>query len=259
MSAVFEEVGNAIRTIGSDDFYPTLQALIEEAFDIDNFLVLGYQGEGKPSILFRRSQSAAVHAELESRYVPTLYVLDPFYSVHLEKYPSGSYRLRDISPDRFKTTNYFLEYYQKTTLLDEIAFIAYVKNGWTINVCVGRDETSGSLFGKGSLRQAKELAPCIGSLLERHFSTSELPPEEGFPSLDAILIERLEIHHEISITLRQAQVAVLLLRGHSSKSIAEELGVSWQTVRVFRRQLYARCNVSSQAELFALLTPLVNQ
>jgi DNA-binding CsgD family transcriptional regulator len=33
--------------------------------------------------------------------------------------------------------------------------------------------------------------------------------------------------------------------------------VSPQTVKVFRRQLYARCGISSQAELFALLLPLL--
>jgi DNA-binding CsgD family transcriptional regulator len=35
------------------------------------------------------------------------------------------------------------------------------------------------------------------------------------------------------------------------------LGVSGQTVKVFRKQLYARCGISSQAELFALMLPLL--
>jgi len=37
------------------------------------------------------------------------------------------------------------------------------------------------------------------------------------------------------------------------------LDVSLQTVKVFRRQLYAKCCISSQAELFALLMPLFAQ
>jgi len=51
--------------------------------------------------------------------------------------------------------------------------------------------------------------------------------------------------------------ALLILQGHSSGSIGLRLGVSAQTVKVFRRQLYARCGISSQAELFALLLPLL--
>ncbi len=63
--------------------------------------------------------------------------------------------------------------------------------------------------------------------------------------------------HNINLTKRQAEVALLVLRGHSSASIALRLEISPQTVKVFRKQLYRKCNISSQAELFALITPLL--
>jgi DNA-binding CsgD family transcriptional regulator len=63
--------------------------------------------------------------------------------------------------------------------------------------------------------------------------------------------------HSISLTNRQAEVALLVLQGHSSSSIGLRLGISPQTVKVFRKQLYKKCNISSQAELFALITPLL--
>jgi DNA-binding NarL/FixJ family response regulator len=53
-------------------------------------------------------------------------------------------------------------------------------------------------------------------------------------------------------------VALLILRGHSTPSIGLRLGVSPQTVKVFRKQLYQRCGISSQAELFSLMLPLLN-
>jgi len=49
----------------------------------------------------------------------------------------------------------------------------------------------------------------------------------------------------------------LILRGHSTMSIGLRLGLSPQTVKVFRKQLYSRCTISSQAELFALMLPLL--
>jgi DNA-binding CsgD family transcriptional regulator len=61
----------------------------------------------------------------------------------------------------------------------------------------------------------------------------------------------------IRLSPRQAEVALLILRGHSSVSIGLRLAVSPQTVKVFRRQLYARCAITTQAELFALLLPLL--
>ena len=51
-------------------------------------------------------------------------------------------------------------------------------------------------------------------------------------------------------------MALYILRGHSSLSIGLNLDVSPETIKVFRRQLYARCGISSQAELFALLMPM---
>ena len=62
----------------------------------------------------------------------------------------------------------------------------------------------------------------------------------------------------IGLSPRQAQVALLILKGHSSLSIGLKLGVSPQTVKVFRKQLYARCGISSQGELFALMLPLLS-
>ena len=63
----------------------------------------------------------------------------------------------------------------------------------------------------------------------------------------------------IALTPRQAEIALLILRGHSSASAALALGLSPQTVKVFRRQIHARCSVTSQAGLFALLMPHLGQ
>jgi len=254
---IFNGLGNAIRAMGSPGFYPAMERLLQVEIDFDNLLVIAYLGERPPLILYRTSASEQVHAEVDSRYATSLYVLDPFYSAHLRNIPAGAYRLLDIAPDKFRATSYFAEYYQRTTLIDEIAFFASVANGWTINICLGRDQASGKPFNKGTQKRTAAIADTIAALLERHFAIAPIANREKAPSVAATLLSRLKENHQIEITPRQAQVAVLLLRGHSSKSIGRELGISWQTVRVFRKQLYERCNISSQAELFTLLTPLV--
>jgi DNA-binding CsgD family transcriptional regulator len=63
----------------------------------------------------------------------------------------------------------------------------------------------------------------------------------------------------VKLSKRQAEVAILILRGHSSLSISLELGISPQTVKVFRRQLYSKCNISSQSELFHMMLPLLHE
>ncbi|RUY33154.1 LuxR family transcriptional regulator, partial [Mesorhizobium sp. M7A.F.Ca.US.001.04.1.1] len=67
------------------------------------------------------------------------------------------------------------------------------------------------------------------------------------------------IHHGVLLSKRQAEVALLILQGHSSPSIGLHLGISPQTVKVFRKQLYSKCKLSSQAELFALMMPILER
>ena len=69
---------------------------------------------------------------------------------------------------------------------------------------------------------------------------------------------RMDSVHGISLTPRQAEIALLILKGHSSASIAMRLEISPQTVKVFRKQLYRKCAISSQAELFSLVMPLLS-
>ncbi|MEP2630030.1 MAG: helix-turn-helix transcriptional regulator [Hyphomicrobiales bacterium] len=257
---IFDNVALAIKARGTTEICLAIREMLASAFEFDNYLVIAYRGEENPVILHRSGASKRVHAELDSHYVPSLYVLDPFYAAHINRIESGVYLLRDLAPDKFNTTSYYREYYKKTTLLDELSFFGYSLDGWTYNVCVGRDETSGRPFTKPSVTKAMELAPVVVSILESRWE--KMPFERAasnkdIPNLVASLIKELADKHDIRITNRQAQVALLLLRGHSSRSIGMQMDISWQTVRVFRKQLYSRCGISSQAELFSLLVPMV--
>jgi DNA-binding CsgD family transcriptional regulator len=55
------------------------------------------------------------------------------------------------------------------------------------------------------------------------------------------------------ITPRESQVVAQVLEGHSSEAIAKSLGISTGTVRIHRRNIYGKLNISSQQELFSIL------
>ena len=115
--------------------------------------------------------------------------------------------------------------------------------------------TSGQPFSPREVEAVARMAPVVLALAESHWAgltAAKAAPGDVTAGLVAALAP-----HGIALSPRQAEVALLILRGHSSTSIALRLGVSVQTVKVFRRQLYGRCGISSQAELFALLLPLL--
>ena len=151
-----------------------------------------------------------------------------------------------------------IDYYQATGIIDELTFVAYPAPGVTLNLCLGCDLGSGRVFSGRETEVAARIAPVVVALAEAHWA--------GLPASDGVvetpvgrLVAALQRARRIRLSPRQAEVALLILRGHSTPSIALVLGVSAQTVKVFRRQLHARCGVSSQAELFALMLPLLGE
>lgn len=249
-------LADVIRRLGGPDFESVLHDWLRRCLAPDNLIVLAYRDAGPPQVLYRQSDSPQVFAQLDQTYLAGAYLLDPYHALHGARVAAGVYRLRDVAPDAFQRSQYFTEYYQQTTLLDEVTFIAYPKPGVSLNICLGRDATSSRAFSNSEIAMAQRLAPILTALIEQHWAG--LAAAGGADDITAGVQDALALRHGIRLSQRQAEVALMILQGHSTPSIGLRLGLSAQTVKVFRRQLYAKCNISSQAELFALLVPLLN-
>lgn len=249
-------IADTIRAQSQPGFETALASLFHTVAAPDNLIYLAYRDAGAPQVLYRQTLDPTVFAELESTYLPGAYRLDPFFDLHLNRVAAGAYRLTDIAPDAFHRSRYFSEYYEQTTLIDEISFVAYPAAGVTLNLCLGRDVSSGRVFSQAEVAACQRLAPVVAALAESHWSglSRASGPAEDTAGL---LAEATRRQHGIHLSARQAEVALLILRGHSTMSIGLRLGLSPQTVKVFRKQLYSRCTISSQAELFALMLPLL--
>jgi len=255
-NAAEADLARAIALIGEAGFEAALQRWLNRCVAPDNLIVLAYRDAGPPQVFFRQSAQPMVFAALDDTYLAGAYLLDPYHDLHVMRVPSGAYRMRDIAPDAFHRSRYFSDYYRQTTLLDEVTFIAYPAAAVSLNICLGRDETSGQPFTAREVETCQRLAPVVTALAEAHWSG--LAAETGAADdVTGQLIRAAAQAHGIRLSPRQAEVALMILRGHSTVSIGLRLGLSAQTVKVFRRQLYARCAISSQAELFALMLPLL--
>ncbi len=254
-------LAEAVRALGKVDFPAALSKFLRQCAEFDNFIIIGYKNEDSPVVLYREYKDYIVYEAMDSEYITANYLLDPFYEAHLKGVSSGLHRLFDIAPDRFRQTSYFKIYYEKTTLIDEIAAFARTDTGMTITACMGTDRSSGRMFTKGQFSALNRHASVITSLMEMNWLNLQTRPT-GQDSANVPLIERLrELLIEmknIRLSRRQAEVALLILQGHSSNSIGLILSISTFTVKVFRKQLYSKCNVSSQAELFATVLPLLS-
>ena len=249
-------LAEAIRLLQVTGFEAALWQVLQRVAAPDNLAILIYRHAGPAEILYTQSDDPQVFAQLRTTYTDGAYLLDPYYDLHLRHVQPGVYRLLDVAPDAFQRSRYFTEYYAQTTLVDELTFVAYPVPGISLNICLGRDGSSGQPFTPRQIDACHRLAPIIVALAERHWSALTTRPGPA-DDVVGLLIGAVIATHAIRLSPRQAEVALLILKGHSSVSAALRLGVAAQTVKVFRKQLYSKCNISSQAELFAMMLPLL--
>ncbi|WP_244520844.1 helix-turn-helix domain-containing protein [Aliiruegeria lutimaris] len=251
-------MGAAISALGSEGFAARFYEWLHRSYEIDNTTMVAYFQTRKPQVLFSQARVAAVHDKIESDYISGAYLLDPFHELHVARVPEGLYRLRDFAPDQFHRNEYFASYYRRTTLIDEIAYVAYPAEGVSVHVCLGRDASSGRMFSPRDVTTAQRLSVIACGLIRKQWEGLSSSGDYDDEALVERVRERLAERHGIKLSHRQSEVALLILRGHSSVSIGLRLDISPQTVKVFRKQLYRKCAISSQAELFSLVMPLLS-
>jgi len=251
-------LAEVVKSIGNADFSQALGHFVKKVIGFDNLIIIAYYKDLNPEELYREYHEPIVYEKMQSHYLKAAYLLDPFYHAIHNGIQKGIHCIFDLAPDQFKQTSYFNEYYQETTLVDEFSLFIRLNHDITLTACFGRDKTSGMRFGKMELKKIKSYENILSALCQQHWRSYQ-PKERKdivLPPIKQRLRSTMKEQHGISLSPRQAEVALYILQGHSSLSISLHLNISKETVKVFRKQLYAKCNISSQAELFALLMPI---
>lgn len=187
------------------------------------------------------------------------YLLDPFHHAAVER-KEGFWRMRELAPDRFYTSEYFRSYYSQTRLAEEVGFFVPLPGKDAIVVSLMRLKASGP-FGTSDTRLLRDMAPTVIELCRLRWS--ELPEvERSAPSNENSLArlneyDRAHIWESLSLTTREMHVVDLVLQGHSTESIARSLNVAPGTVKVHRRNIHRKLGIKSQAELFARFIQII--
>ncbi|ADE40006.1 helix-turn-helix transcriptional regulator [Candidatus Puniceispirillum marinum] len=246
-------LAKAITHIQHPDFESVLTAWLRAEFVFDNLLIIAYLGHQQPSLLYHQGHARTAISHVETQYLPFAYQLDPYFQLHAKGIASDVFRLDEVAPDKFQSSRYFREYYGNAKLEDELVFVNRIGDDISVHVCLGNDTANGRRFSARMIRDARALQPVVTALIEGHWH--DLSPKNEGIKMHGVRELRVSFErtHGIFLTPRQAEVALMILQGHSSTSIGLNLGISAQTVKVFRRQIYRRCDISSQAELFNLI------
>ena len=161
-------LAKTIKSLKKKTFPENLNRWLRTLANHDNTTILAYFRDETPQILLTDSETEAVHQNMTQVYLSGAYLLDPFYELHNSNADTDLYRLSDIAPDQFSRNQYFSEYYQRTTIIDELAFLIWPSPQISVHVCLGRDIKSTRRFSIRELSLAKQVVPIVETLICEH-------------------------------------------------------------------------------------------
>ncbi|AHI25854.1 helix-turn-helix transcriptional regulator [Komagataeibacter swingsii] len=238
-------LGKLVADVGHADFWRRLTTFLRRQVAFDTWVAMIFQPGRRPVLLAGCPGDAAAEALLRD-YLARFHLLDPFCRFALSGPEAGLYRIDDVAPELFRQTEYYQTYYRHMVDHDEAQFLVPVEGGRVISLSLG----SHGVFSAADMGGLQLYAAWVLPLMALAVRLEAGGAEAGGEDVEAVL-ERLG---RPRLTAREMDVMVLMQAGHATKSIARSMRISPHTIKVHRRNIYEKLGVSTQAEVFALLS-----
>lgn len=249
MSPALPDLFDALReTLGrtslqDDAFGRLLLRLLRALAQVDEVVAFAYHENDRPIDLFSTFAPPHYHIFV-SLYQAGPYLLDPFCRNAVDRH-AGLYRMRDLAPDRFYSSEYYRTYYVQTGLAEEVGYFVPL-DGATVVLSLMRREASGA-FSASELAPLRQAEALVADLVRLYWGN--VAARFGARAQMAVPSQPWQ---RLNLTDREASIVELVLQGHSSESIALRLGIATGTVKVHRRNVYRKLGISSQTQLLSL-------
>lgn len=242
------QIAHTIEHIDDKGFFAALSAMLRAVVPYSYTVVFAYRDQEQPLDLFD-DFPAAKRRIFVTDYQAGPYLLDPFYLGSRKPLPAGLFRLKDVAPDRFYQGEYFRNYYVRTGLAEEIGYFTNLPDGIMVVLSLMRAE---SPFTTREFRLLSAAQPVVSALLRRHLA--DLPQRmqsDQRPDRPTEIDQAFQNFGGTLLTPREREVVEFTLKGHSAEAIGGILTIAPGTVRIHRRNIYAKLRINSQGELFS--------
>ncbi len=243
-----KQVAELIPAIGHCEFPEKLIHMFKQLVPIDDATILVYPGTDLPIVEYFELPEPSASSTLDI-FMKGAFLLDPYYLAATRDKKFGVFRMRELAPMGFKDSEYYKTWYKNCGYQDECGYLIPISGSGFINIALGRTATR-TPFTRKQLTVLEAICPTVNALCQQHWAESGTEP--GGVNLREQLQSALESFGSSLLTDREVQVINLVLHGHSTKTVAEKLSISMETVKLHRKHAYAKLEISSQAELFYL-------
>lgn len=255
---VLEFAQKLIATFGTDKFEGSIVDELGQLTPFDYFSWF-YLHHDRPPIFVLHNLTGGASPEALESYTAGTYLLDPVYTA-CRRGITGFHRLRDLAPDA-----YFENHFRSSVDMfpcistdsgaheDEIVYIFNVETGTSYVLSLMRRKDRRA-FDERDVSLLKALEPILTETVRKHWlQTAHLHPQRT-------ALDDSEPQHELEkgfssfasdvLSSREQMVVSLLLRGHSTLSIAQNLNIAEGTAKIHRKHIYEKLGISSQAQLY---------
>ncbi|MFJ4544365.1 LuxR C-terminal-related transcriptional regulator [Pseudomonas sp. NPDC088885] len=244
---VHQSLARVFTCVGQDGFWRALVDTLRLLVPMDNALVAMMKAGQAPQLLIDIDSKGAVEEQENlADYTAGMYLLDPFYQAASAGLVDGLHSLASVAPDQFLQSEYYQSYFRSVVGADELQFMINV-DGSVLGLSMGRS-TPFEMAEQGRLLCVRDW---VLAAMRRHVQL--LPPQGAVAEVLVGDLATLLDRFDARLTVRENDTARLILQGFSSKAIAQQMGISPETVKVHRRNLYQKLNVTGHGELFALV------
>lgn len=262
----YRQIAAIIANTDMPDLPDIVVESIRDVVSFEHAVTFGYPVGQRPVFLHDGFSSAHKKSSI-SPYLNGTYLVDPFYHATVAEIEPGLYRMRDLAPDEF--------YQQVGThpgyvspcvsdkpgfLSEEIGYFARTGHGAFIVLSLMRLHDDPP-FSAAEFAWLNRIEPVVLSALAHHWrdlGVAETEENTNTACLSDHVQHAFTTFGDSMLTAREQDVVQLILRGHSTESIGHNLGISPSTVKIHRRNLYAKLGISSQSELFSLFIDLLS-
>ena len=239
-------VAELITALGSDQFHPTLVNSLRDCTGADHCLLIGYDlSTAKAATVFSDGaieQPLAV--DCHTRYDEHYYLKDPNRLWLANQNDNAVQVIRRQPLGELPDRDYRKELIERCGIREKAAYL-YRHQNKALSLNLYRLESSDS---RGLSTQAlQQVGQVLGALLEKHITLNE---QNTIVFNLSWVRSRLRAAVGEQLTEREVDVGACIVLGHSSESIALNLGISVNTVLSHRRNLYNKLGIGTQNQFF---------
>lgn len=252
-SDALNHLAKAVTAVGSDNFAPALADCCLGVFGLDSLFISVFSRHLPPRQLYSNLDAEATERTI-GPYLNYAYLLDPFFELFKKGVGTCVVSLDECAPDDFRASEYYRVFYSEIGLRNEVTMFVDAGSGSSIVLSLGQRGVSAQspIQPKAVLEQ---FLPVVAALCIKHWPSTA----EGDGDTDSAVTLAFERFQTKKLSAREAEIVRLMLKGHSTKSIARLLGNSPETVKFHRKRIYAKLNISSQGELFSMFLGALSQ